>query len=370
MYCCIQLAFDPESIKKMDKPGPSRSKGTPEVKGNKNYNKNNIYIYLFSVKCDMRFIIYMRDEPIVVHQSDCDEPEPDSNEPKPGSVQQVDASVMNFTGLTDKSIGFNIDDGPPSVTPIDASSEEESREEVTYTVKEEGSSPTSQISSQISSKPSSQKSSKPSSQKSSKPSSQKSSPDKEIHLSTTNFFNKYRVKTLENGQLIVNQNISKYPIDFIFSGTDEAGNLQVQEIENKGDEAPKYNKKTPFIFFAKNNVFDRNVYETKRKTMLERTGKRNWKKVSKAEFRVRLTRYPKCFLLVELSPTREEWFRRNFPHHPKILEFVQVKPLPSGDESGEYESIEEPQNQWEQKQWEQWFEIDDSADFYPETGML
>ena len=301
----------------------------------------------------------MRNEPIVVEQIVV-------GNSKSGTVQglgSMNACVMDFNmtgelGMHDGNADKNAHEGPPTPSSIEknpSSEDEESRDEEVQivTCKEEKngsqpSSPPSQISSQISETPS-------------------SSPGEEFHLSQTNFYNQYRVKTLDkNGQLIVNQNISKYPIDFIFSGIDEKGHLQVEELENMGEKAKKYNKKTPLIYFAKNEVFDRNDYENKRKTMLTRT---KYMKKSKADFRVQLTRYPKCFLLIELSASRTEWFRNNFPHHPKILEFVQIKPLPSDEES--YESIEEESFvHGTEEQWRQWFEIDESADFYPETGMF
>ena len=197
----------------------------------------------------------------------------------------------------------------------------------------------------------------PSPPSSSQPSSQP------VQLSKTNFFNKFRVKTEdENGQWKENQYISKFPIDFIFQGSDSEGRLQVRVLDNKGDEAKRYNKKTPFIYYAKDEVFSRDDYERKRKTMLT---KNKYFKVSQAEFRVRLTRFPDCFLLVELSTSRKDWFQLNFPHHPKILEFIQIKPLPL---EGESYQIKKPLFTYETQT--QWFQIDENEDFYPETGMF
>ena len=206
----------------------------------------------------------------------------------------------------------------------------------------------------------SQPSSPPSSSQPSQPSSQPSSP---VQLSKTNFFNKFRVKTEDkNGQWTENQYISQFPIDFVFRGSDSNGRLQVQVLGNKGDEAKRYNKKTPFIFYAKDEIFSRDDYERKRKTMLT---KNKYFLVSQAEFRVRLTRFPDCFLLVELSKSRKDWFQLNFPHHPKILEFIQIKPLPL---EGESYQIKEPLFTYETQN--KWFEIDENDDFYPETGMF
>ena len=218
-----------------------------------------------------------------------------------------------------------------------------------------GSQPHSPSSSQQPSPPSS--SQQPSPPSSSQPSSQP------VQLSKTNFFNKFRVKTEDkNGQWTENQYVSQFPIDFIFRGSDSNGRLQVRVLGNKGDEAKRYNKKTPFIFYAKDEIFSRDDYERKRKTMLT---KNEYFLVSQSEFRVRLTRFPDCFLLVELSKSRKDWFQLNFPHHPKILEFIQIKPLPL---EGESYQIEEPLFTYETQN--KWFEIDENDDFYPETGMF
>ena len=102
---------------------------------------------------------------------------------------------------------------------------------------------------------------------------------------------------------------NKFPIDFIFKEEDAQGRLKVCVLDNKGPEARRYNKRTPFIFYAIDKIFSRDDYEQKRKTMLTRN---KFFKCSQTEFRVRLTRFPQCFLLVELSKSRKEWFWQHF----------------------------------------------------------
>ena len=79
-----------------------------------------------------------------------------------------------------------------------------------------------------------------------------------VQLSQTNFINRFRVKTEdEKGQLTENKYLSKLPIDFIFRGTDNEGKLKVCVLDNRGLEAKRYNKSTPFIFYAKEQIFSR-----------------------------------------------------------------------------------------------------------------
>ena len=277
----------------------------------------------------MRLIIHIKDEPITL-QNPVTIPAQ--------SLLPVDPTMMDFD-MTDSSMQFHCPMPTPIETPIETS---ESFKEET--------------SSQPSSPP------QTSSQTSSK-SSQKSEQIvlSKMNLSKTNFMEEFCVKTEnEKGQWIVNQNIYKFPIDFIFKEEDAQGRLKVCVLDNKGPEARRYNKHTPFIFYAIDKIFSRDDYEQKRKTMLTRN---KFFKCSQTEFRVRLTRFPQCFLLVELSKSRKEWFWQHFKDHPRILEFIQIKPLPSDDKS-----IEEQSFTYETE--DDWFRIDDTDDFYPETGMF
>ena len=151
---------------------------------------------------------------------------------------------------------------------------------------------------------------------------------------------------------------SKIPIDFTFHGFDEKNKLKVVIGKNRG-KARKIQKETPFIYYdRKFNDNRRSQYEVKRKTMLT---KNEYAIVDQYEFRVLITKYPNCFLLVDLSPTRTEWFDSNFPGHPKILEFIQIREIPDNGNA-----IEPAFNYGEE---DRWFEINDTDKFYPETGM-
>lgn len=148
--------------------------------------------------------------------------------------------------------------------------------------------------------------------------------------------------------------LSKCPIDFTFNGYDNEGKFKVLVGNNRG-KARQLKKETPYIYYYKN--FDRDAYEKKRKRMLNLN---QYEIVDQAEFRIRLTKFPNCFLLVDLSRDRSEWFRTSFPGCPKILEFIQIKPLTDGN-------AHEPTFKWEE---DDWFEINETDKFYPETGML
>ena len=147
---------------------------------------------------------------------------------------------------------------------------------------------------------------------------------------------------------------SKLPIDFTFSGYDDNNRLQVQIEQNKGA-ARKIDKNTPRIYYDK--TFCRKTFEEKRKTMLVRNP---YEIVSQNEFRKRITKFPNCFILVDLAKERYQWFESSFPGGPKIMEFIQIRRLPENG-TNDMEPIF--------NYGEDWFEIDENDKFYPETGM-
>ena len=229
--------------------------------------------------------------------------------------------------------------------------------------------------------PCSQTSSRPScSQTSSRPSCSQtsSSPSQEKRfdlLRDTNFIEFCATDKMDAaGNIQPNENLLLVPIDFRFNMDSDSICLEktpnrCQNLKDKDKKKIKISTETPSIYYVKD--FKRDDYEKKRLQMFKNNPVQI---LDKSMFRVKLTRYPRHFILVDISSSKAEVLQSNYPSVslPKFLEFIQIKPLPTDDLQDDNQNDDPAPTLWKEENEEKlksWFEIDEKGNFNPETGI-
>ena len=172
---------------------------------------------------------------------------------------------------------------------------------------------------------------------------------KGIPLCKTDFFEKHKYKTQNRDgvrEWNPQQELYKIPIKFHFKKKINEDFFEVVPA-----------KKTVSVFYYKK--FDRENYEGKRRSMLERT---SFPLEKLGPFKKRLQKDPYAFVAVPISSKIDDRLRRAFPNTPAFLELIQWRPTDNSTGAEDFDFKDEFSHEW--------FDINEKLDFSPETGIL